>query len=133
MEQKEGHITKKRVKPGTRGFAKKAEVHNELRWVRNAPKNACFFQKEKKTLAGQHWISKQTKREEQLINFNEFSSTGPHELHLTVLKEEEKVIANLLTVIFEKSWRIGEFLENWRESIHRHDFKKGEGEKPRKL
>lgn len=59
----------KRFKAGTRncrGFAKKAEVHNELRWVRNAPRNVCFSQKEKKTLAGQHCISKQTK--ERTVN-----------------------------------------------------------------
>lgn len=35
---------------------------------------------------------------QQLVNLNELKSTGPGELHLTVLKEP-------LSVIFEKFWR----------------------------
>lgn len=55
---------------------------------------------------------------------------GPGDIHPTVLRETADVVADLLPIIFEKSWRTGEALGVWKKGNIITSFKKGrKGEK----
>ena len=49
---------------------------------------------------------------------------------LRVLRELAGVIAEPLSIIFERSWRTGEVPEDWRKAIVTPIFKKGKKEDP---
>ncbi|GAB0203741.1 mitochondrial enolase superfamily member 1 [Grus japonensis] len=55
---------------------------------------------------------------------------GPDGMHPRVLRELEDVIARLLAIIFERSWRTGEVPEDWRKANVTLVFKKGKEEDP---
>jgi len=42
-------------------------------------------------------------------------SVGPEGMHPCVLRELTEVIGNLLSIVFEKNWRVGEMSEDWRK------------------
>jgi len=50
---------------------------------------------------------------------------GPDGMHPHVLRELAEVTAELLSIIFNRSWRTGEVPENWRIANVTPVFKKG--------
>uniref|UniRef100_A0A8C3M6L1 Reverse transcriptase domain-containing protein n=1 Tax=Chrysolophus pictus TaxID=9089 RepID=A0A8C3M6L1_CHRPC len=67
---------------------------------------------------------------ERLGNTNVHKSMGPDGVHPRVLRELAEVIAEPLSVIFERSWRMGEVPEDWRIANVTPVFKKGKKEDP---
>ncbi|PKU43990.1 rna-directed dna polymerase from mobile element jockey- hypothetical protein [Limosa lapponica baueri] len=57
-------------------------------------------------------------------------SMGPDGMHPQVLRELAELIAGPSSIIFEKSWRIGEVPEDWRKANVIPVFKKGKKEEP---
>ena len=57
-------------------------------------------------------------------------SMGPDGVHPRVLKELVEVIAEPLSIIFERSWITGEGPEDWRIANVTPVFKKGKKEDP---
>jgi len=55
---------------------------------------------------------------------------GPDGMHPQVLRELADVVAEPLSIIFERSWRTGEVPEDWREAKVTSVFKKGKKEDP---
>ncbi|GAB0208953.1 mitochondrial enolase superfamily member 1 [Grus japonensis] len=55
---------------------------------------------------------------------------GPDGMHPRVLRELADVIAKLLSIIFERSWRTGEVPEDWRKASVTLVFRKGKKEDP---
>ncbi|PKU29706.1 rna-directed dna polymerase from mobile element jockey- hypothetical protein [Limosa lapponica baueri] len=53
---------------------------------------------------------------------------GPDGMHPRVLRELAEVIAGLLSIIFERSWRTGEVPEDWRKVNVTPVFRKGKKE-----
>ena len=51
-------------------------------------------------------------------------------MHPRVLRELADVIAEPLSIIFERSWRTGEVPEDWRKAFVTPVFKKGKKEDP---
>ena len=50
-----------------------------------------------------------------LMKLNVYKSMGPDEIHPGVLKEMADVVAELLSIIFEKSWLSGEIPGDWKK------------------
>jgi len=55
---------------------------------------------------------------------------GPDGMHPQVLRELADVVAEPLSIIFQKSWRTGEVPKDWRNVIVTPAFKKGKKEDP---
>ncbi|KFR17924.1 hypothetical protein N306_15518, partial [Opisthocomus hoazin] len=67
---------------------------------------------------------------DRLRDLNAHKSMGPDGMHPQVLKELADVIAEPLSIIFERSWRTGEVPEDWRKASVTPIFKKGKKEDP---
>uniref|UniRef100_A0A669Q825 Reverse transcriptase domain-containing protein n=1 Tax=Phasianus colchicus TaxID=9054 RepID=A0A669Q825_PHACC len=67
---------------------------------------------------------------EHLGNTSVHKSMGPDGMHPQVLRELEEVIAEPLSVIFERSWRTTEVPEDWRIANVTLVFKKSKKEDP---
>ena len=67
---------------------------------------------------------------EHLSGLNAHKSMGPSGMHPCVLRELADVTSELLSIIFEKSWRTGEVPEDWRIANVTPVFKKGRKEDP---
>ncbi|KFR17877.1 hypothetical protein N306_15460, partial [Opisthocomus hoazin] len=65
-----------------------------------------------------------------LRNINIQKSMGPDEMHPRMLRELADVVAEPLSIIFERSWRTGEVPEDWRKASVTPIFKKGKKEDP---
>ncbi|PKU44242.1 rna-directed dna polymerase from mobile element jockey- hypothetical protein [Limosa lapponica baueri] len=67
---------------------------------------------------------------EQLSKLYTCKSMGPDGMHPQVLRELAEVIAELLSIIFKRSWKTGEVPEDWRNANVIPVFKKGKKEDP---
>jgi len=65
---------------------------------------------------------------DRLSNLDAHKSMGPDGMHPRVLRELVDVIAEPLSIIFERSWRTGEVPEDWRKANVTPVFKKGKKE-----
>jgi len=67
---------------------------------------------------------------DHLSNLDTHKSMGPDGMHSRVLRKLAGVIAETLSIIFERSWRTGEVPEDWRKANVTPIFKKGKKEDP---
>ena len=67
---------------------------------------------------------------DRLSDLDVHKSMGPDGMHPRVLRELADIIAEPLSVIFERSWRTGEVPEDWRKANVTPIFKKGKKEDP---
>jgi len=67
---------------------------------------------------------------DRLSNLDAHKSMGPDGMHPRVLRELVDVIAEPLSIIFERSWRTREVPEDWRKANVIPIFKKGKKEDP---
>ncbi|GAB0190168.1 hypothetical protein GRJ2_001482100 [Grus japonensis] len=67
---------------------------------------------------------------EHLGKLDTHKSMGPNRIRPQVLRELADVIARPLSIIFERSWKTGEVLEDWRKANVTLVFKKGKEEDP---
>ncbi|PKU46082.1 rna-directed dna polymerase from mobile element jockey- hypothetical protein [Limosa lapponica baueri] len=73
---------------------------------------------------GEDWVR------DHLAKLDFHKSMGPNGMHPRVLRELADVIAEPLSIIFEKSWRTGEVPEDWRKANITPVYKKGKKEDP---
>jgi len=66
----------------------------------------------------------------RLSNLDAHKSMGPDGMHPQVLRELVDIIAEPLSIIFERSWRTEEVPEDWRKASVTPVFKKGKKEDP---
>jgi len=62
---------------------------------------------------------------DHLSNLDTNKSMGPDGMHPQVMRELADVIAEPLSIIFDRSWRTGEVLEDWRKANVTPIFNKG--------
>jgi len=67
---------------------------------------------------------------DHLSNLNTHKSMGPDGMHAGVLRELADVIAEPLSIIFERSLRTGEVVKEWRKASVTPVFTKGKKEDP---
>jgi len=67
---------------------------------------------------------------DHLSNLDAHKSMGPEGMHPRVLRELADVIAEPLSIIFERSWRTGEVPKDWRKANVTPIFKKDKKEDP---
>jgi len=67
---------------------------------------------------------------DRLSNLDTHKSMGLNGMHPRVLRELADVVAEPLSIIFERSWRTGEMPEDWRKANVTPVFKKGKKEDP---
>ena len=67
---------------------------------------------------------------DHLSNLEAHKFMGPDGMHPRVLRELADVIAEPLSIIFERSWRTKEVPEDWRKANVTPIFKKGKKEHP---
>ena len=67
---------------------------------------------------------------DRLMRLNAYKSMGPDGMHPRVLKELAEVVAELLSIIFEKLWLSGEVPDDWRKGHTDPIYKKGSKEDP---
>jgi len=65
---------------------------------------------------------------DHLSNLDTHKSMGPDGMHPQVLRQLAYVIAEPLSIIFERSWRMGEVPEDWRKAYVTPVFRKGKKE-----
>jgi len=83
-----------------------------------------FWRKEDLPLDEEDWVR------DHLSNLDAHRSMAPNGMHPRVLRELADVIAEPLSIIFERSWRTGEMPEDWRKDTVSPVFKKGKKEDP---
>jgi len=64
------------------------------------------------------------------VHLDAHKSMGPDGMHPLVLRELADVVAEPLSIIFERSWRTGEVPEDWRKASVTPIFKQGKKEDP---
>ena len=62
---------------------------------------------------------------DHLAKINAYKSMCPNGMHLHILRELAKVIAEILSLILERSWKMGEVAEDWKIANVTTVFKKG--------
>ncbi|KFQ88182.1 hypothetical protein N337_06397, partial [Phoenicopterus ruber ruber] len=73
-------------------------------------------------------LVKEDRVRDQLEKLDTHKSMGPNGMHPCMLRELAEVIAKPLSIIFEKSWRMGEVPEDWRKAHVTPVFKNGKKE-----
>ncbi|KFV00709.1 hypothetical protein N339_06111, partial [Pterocles gutturalis] len=67
---------------------------------------------------------------DRLMTLNVHKSMETDRMHPRVLKETANVVAETLSLIFEKSWLLGEVPSDWKKGNTTPIFKKGRKEDP---